>query len=34
MINIMRIEINCGWAVLAYEEGGRTRYINLTQIKR
>jgi hypothetical protein len=30
----MRIEINCGWAVLVYEEAGRNRYINLTQIKR
>lgn len=29
----MRIEINCGWAVLVYEEAGRTRYISLTQIK-
>lgn len=31
---MMRIEINCGWAVLVYREGTRTRYINLIQIKR
>jgi hypothetical protein len=30
----MRIEVNCGWAVLVYEKAGRTHYINLIQIKR
>lgn len=28
----MRIEINCGWAVLAYEENGRIWYITLKQL--